>query len=927
MKQNKEILIDSDIKVSLNKEYNPRLFLNYCITMILGVLGCLISMQKALNIPFTFSWFIFCLIFCCGITYLYTLKKKSFLFLGISLLVFIIIMYLMADIVSDSLTIINANLLSSYNKYYHYNVNYYNPTFSEIEYRFLTSFFMIASSYILSFVFGLIVVKTKFPIFYGAFLGAFAYLVMNFTKTPPVLPLFLIFTSFVLALFMSYATLNKKGKIKFGDFTKKNKNKSKFNLSNRNFKNNSLLSGSITIICVVLVSCILANVIYPKENYIPNKNRKNDVIEKINSIKSINDVHSIFARKTVAYGGVGNGELGRVDKIKFKNKVMLKIQTDNEVPMYLKSFVGSIYENNSWHDVEHNFINQSKELFNNYYAVNDKAISIQTCTLPFQRYVKEKSDNLIIENNMIIQNLAGNKENLIVPYHLTEAPYLYDEINRYNDKNIYCKKSIDKPYEVKSHLYAISQYSNVKQYSPFIENKSMYVISESEWDDYKHENYESANITYWYNKYAYNNYAKLPDRNNSDMENLISSFETFWENQYSQFANDENSTPQFGLNASKAVELVRKYLEESTEYSLSPGKTPANKDFVDYFLYQNRQGYCVHYATAATLMLRAAGIPTRYVEGYVVTEQDYERAHLANSKTVQIRDTNAHAWIEVFDPSIGWVPYEVTPGYNEKEIPQQILTNLRDPEQATEMDLSNEVVNANNILNHDNSSSEKSESQNTSSELKKETLSQNLSSNIDTQTQTQNVKNKNLYLFTLKLIFLIFLFIILFILLKRIIIIAKRKKAMKDKDINKSVMMTYKYILTLFKYCGFNLKDHENLDSFTYTVEKKCRYIYSSKLEDITDNLITEEKLKKLMFLEKQRIKEKGYVEENINLIKKGEFKEVTSIVQKARFSQHPLSDEEKQKVFSFYERLQNIIYNNINFLKKINFKWLLCYK
>lgn len=926
MKQNKEILIDSDIKVSLNQQYNPRLFLNYCITMILGVLGCLISMQKALSIPFTLTWFVFCLIFCCGITYLYTLKKKGFLFLGISLLIFIMVMYLMADILKDSFTIVNANLLTAYNKYYHYNVNFYNPTFSEIELKFLTSFFMIASSYLLSLIFGLIVVKAKFPIFYGAFLGAFAYLAMNFTKSPPIFPLILLFISFMLALFMSYATINKKGKIKLGDFTKKNNNKSIYNLSNRNFKNNNLLSGSITIVCVVLVSCIVANAIYPEKKYVPNKKRKENVIEKINSVKSINDIHSIFAKKTVAYGGVGNGELGTVDKIKFKNKVMLKIQTENEAPMYLKSFVGSIYENNSWHDVGHDFINYSKELFDNYYALNDDDISVQTCTLPFQRYIKENSDNLIIENKMIIQNMTDNKVSLIVPYHLTEAPYLYDEINRYDDRKVFCKKSIDKPYEVKSHLYAISEHRNVKEYSPFIENNGMYVINESKGSiDYVNKNVESSRIVSWYDKYVYNNYTKLPDRSNSDMENLISSFETFWENEYYSLFSDGVTIQSFRNDPSRAVGKVKTYLEKNTEYSLSPGKTPANKDFVDYFLYQNREGYCVHYATAATLMLRAGGIPTRYVEGYVVTEQDYEQAHLANSKTVQIRDTNAHAWIEVFDPSIGWVPYEVTPGYNEKEIPKQILTNSRTKDKETEMDLSNEVVNADNVLNQPSSSSEKTESekQNTSSELKDNTSSQSLTSSAETQPEEE----RNYYLISFRLIFSLIFILILFIILRRIIVIAKRKKDMKDKNINKAVMSTYKNILSLFKYCGFNLKHHENLDSFTYMVEKKCRYIYSSKLEDIDGTSIGEERLKKLMFLEIQRVKQKGYIEENSNLIKKGEFKEVTAIVQKATFSQHPLSDEEKKKVIAFYERLQNIIYNNMNFLKKIKFKWIRCHK
>ena len=59
-------------------------------------------------------------------------------------------------------------------------------------------------------------------------------------------------------------------------------------------------------------------------------------------------------------------------------------------------------------------------------------------------------------------------------------------------------------------------------------------------------------------------------------------------------------------------------LQSNTAYTLTPGRAPVNEDVVEYFLFEGKRGYCVHYAAAATLMYRLYGIPARYVSGYAV---------------------------------------------------------------------------------------------------------------------------------------------------------------------------------------------------------------------------------------------------------------------------------------------------------------------
>jgi protein-glutamine gamma-glutamyltransferase len=82
------------------------------------------------------------------------------------------------------------------------------------------------------------------------------------------------------------------------------------------------------------------------------------------------------------------------------------------------------------------------------------------------------------------------------------------------------------------------------------------------------------------------------------------------------------------------------------------GGEPPLVDFVN----NTKRGYCQHYAGAMTLMLRLLGIPARVAVGF--TSGRYDK----NDKEWIVSDTNAHAWVEVYFPRFGWVPFDPTPG-------------------------------------------------------------------------------------------------------------------------------------------------------------------------------------------------------------------------------------------------------------------------
>ena len=115
------------------------------------------------------------------------------------------------------------------------------------------------------------------------------------------------------------------------------------------------------------------------------------------------------------------------------------------------------------------------------------------------------------------------------------------------------------------------------------------------------------------------------------------------------------------------VMAVIDYLSEHYAYTYTPTK-PEDSDgsALDAFLLETKDGYCVQFASAATLLLRAAGIPARYVQGYIADDmnseinEDGELEYSAN-----VRDTAAHAWVEVYIDGLGWRTYEATSVYYE----------------------------------------------------------------------------------------------------------------------------------------------------------------------------------------------------------------------------------------------------------------------
>jgi transglutaminase-like putative cysteine protease len=104
------------------------------------------------------------------------------------------------------------------------------------------------------------------------------------------------------------------------------------------------------------------------------------------------------------------------------------------------------------------------------------------------------------------------------------------------------------------------------------------------------------------------------------------------------------------------VIAVQRWLRAHTVYDLDVPRDPPGVDAVDEFLFERRRGFCEHIASAMAVLLRSAGVPTRFVTGFGPGERN------ALTGYFEVREADAHAWVEVLYPGVGWVPYDPTFG-------------------------------------------------------------------------------------------------------------------------------------------------------------------------------------------------------------------------------------------------------------------------
>lgn len=394
---------------------------------------------------------------------------------------------------------------------------------------------------------------------------------------------------------------------------------------------------------------------------------------------SIDNLAESLSRITGVFGlsfKYNNNKLGNKDHITYKDKTDLLVTFDHAYngSVYLKDSVGNIYKENEW-------LQFSNKKYNT--KVFDEFSKYKIFPQDFPCLFSKLINPLIDEYTVKIDSKV-KKDRIF-------APYGTDNINGLSYNRDIIVSSIDS--EEKEFSYNFVPV-NTDTFASMLTNgwtfdiNTSFIVNE-EWQKYItefctdndiSENNLNADIKYRtltdnfynngqlimaallenkYREFVYDNYLQLPDDKN--MKEVRKEYNTLIA---------EASEAETAADKIAALQKMREKMASDTKYTLSPGKTPSNRDFVNYFLLENQKGYCIHYASSGVLLARMAGIPARYATGYVIVADDFNKdsANPDGSYTIDVKDNRSHAWVEIYLDGLGWVPYEFTAGYTERTI-------------------------------------------------------------------------------------------------------------------------------------------------------------------------------------------------------------------------------------------------------------------
>lgn len=272
------------------------------------------------------------------------------------------------------------------------------------------------------------------------------------------------------------------------------------------------------------------------------------------------------------------------------------------------------------------------------------------------------------------------------------------------------------------------------------------------------------------------------------------------------------------------VDFVRDYLATHTEYSLSSAKLPSGTEFTDFFINQQGHGYSAHYATAAAVLLRSAGIPTRYVEGYYLPSNVISASEqLENGdRKIDITDEYAHAWIEIYYDRYGWVPVEVTPGFYSESFADRVkqIENKQPQEQEQN---SEQVMDKN--------------PDQTIPQYKLDVDQSGSTKEIIREKKKKQPQKKANYVALISVssaaLALIMLFIIITMLRKR-----KLKLSLKKGDAPTRMFALYRYFERLLKFDGIDISHAGSYSAAKQMIKSSTKYIKPENVDIVFDLFI-----------------------------------------------------------------------------------------
>lgn len=325
-----------------------------------------------------------------------------------------------------------------------------------------------------------------------------------------------------------------------------------------------------------------------------------------------------YTAHQLRYDSTSSFPEGRLQKLGAKKTdgTALTLTLEQPQKLYLRGFIGQRYTGQSWTNLNTEGLADSCDLF---YHLHKEGFTAQTQTgRATDAALKTAPVALTVETQDACSYFA------YLPVGTTQ--YAFADDAAYPDA---ATRAVAKTYTLQYQPGGLVQWYATQ--AAFADGKG----------DSAYLRCESA-----YRKFVYQNYLELPQTAAQSLAQLL-----------------PKQTEALRLPELQA--RIRAVLDESFQYDESVVTDCGKADFVSYALTATGRGYSVHYATLAACLLRYYGVPSRYVEGYYLSSQEAQT--LSAGQSFALDAGHAHAWAEFYLDGVGWLPFEVTPGYIDGE--------------------------------------------------------------------------------------------------------------------------------------------------------------------------------------------------------------------------------------------------------------------
>ncbi len=831
------LIIGNAIKITYNKNSSTNVLLLLIITLC-GLIGTIISFITLFSIPVDTSQILMYTVLFFAIFSVISILPDKSLFAIFPLTILYI--YILQDYMEEFITGFKVVANSIATEVFEAGVwtKYYQVPSGIIESEYAT-LFLVFCIFLLTGLMCLFTIKGQYYIMGFVLTFPFIECGIYFGAVPNYVAFFMVVCYWIAILSMALSGSAKSTRNKSAGFVRVGN--SFFAKSDCNFRVSEKIGISSMVMC--LVCALLSFGLVNASGYERSQNLNEFRTEIKDSVENFDfsNVPYLFARlgNMLSSGNSSSfsGTLGQKDSVEFQHVDVYNITTTDtpKDDIYLKSYVGSKYTGNSWD------------------TLNDKVYS----TPLFDTF---KSNNIYPQDLLGLQSSSSNDT-----FQMTISG-----VSKSNNASLipYATYSNDNLTAVKDTTFKFNSKSDRTLNVVNIVSKN--VISSSSYS--QPSNFDSTSYEDFVKEY----YLQLGD--DESMEEIKDIFQSYLDTYNLDF-----DTFNSKADVPTKLDYIKNFLCSSYEYTLSPGKTPLDEDFVLYFLKTGKKGYCSHFASAGTILCRMLDIPARYVEGYYVDMNNFDSsAYDGSTYNVTIKDDCGHAWAEVYMENIGWVNYDFTPGFNGNPTMED-FSNAEDSEDSNEEDSTEPVETETQPVE-----TQVVDVTETSTEVS------NVTTEITTSTQPEEeteIEHKPLIsektLKTLKHIFAVILtcaIIVGLIILRRKYIVQQRTENISSKNTKKSVLASYRYIMQTLKYLGF---------------ERKESMPYMKFAKEVSSNLNT--------------------LDTNTT------FTKIMDLVLKAELSDANISQEEKTIVSEFAYALANNTYDSKSKWEKLFVKYILC--